>query len=70
MAYVKYTSANICEGTLLAGIAAGATSLILTTGQGDLFPTTFPFKVKLEQFDSNDPPRVVKREIVLCTNRV
>ena len=70
MAYLKYTATNLASGTLLAGIAAGATSLILSTGQGDLFPTTFPFKVKLEQFDSNVPPRVVKREIVKCTNRV
>ena len=70
MAYVKYSGTNLASGTLLAGISAGATSLILSTGQGDLFPTTFPFKVKLEQFDSNVPPRVVKREIVKCTNRV
>lgn len=70
MAYVKYTATNLASGTLLAGIAAGATSLILSTGQGDLFPTTFPFKVKLEQFDTNVPPRVIKREIVKCTNRV
>ncbi len=70
MAYVKYTATNLASGTLLAGISAGATSLILSTGQGDLFPTTFPFKVKLEQFDSNVPPRVIKREIVSCTNRV
>jgi hypothetical protein len=35
-----------------------------------LFPTTFPFEVKVKQFDTNTPPRVVKQEITKCTNRV
>lgn len=67
MAFVNYTNANLAQGTLLAGISAAATSAILSTNEGGLFPSTFPFMVKIEQFTGAN---VTKREIVKCTARV
>lgn len=67
MAFVKYTGTNLAIGELLGGISNSSGTLILATGQGDLFPSAFPFKLKIEQFDGQS--RVVKREIVKCTNR-
>lgn len=73
MVFVNYKQTNLAKWQLFAGISASQTSLILKSGYGDLFPTTFPFKLKLEQYDStssleNKP--VLKREIVKVTNRV
>ena len=66
MAFLNYKNTNNAQGTLLTGISAGALSAILSSGQGDLFPTTFPFLVKIEQFTGSN---VTKREIVKVTNR-
>lgn len=68
MAFVKYTGTNLAIGQLLGGISNSSGTLILATGQGGLFPSAFPFKLKIEQFDAQS--RVIKREIVKCTNRV
>lgn len=67
MALVKYTGSNFAIGQLFGGISNSSGTLILSAGQWALFPSTFPFKLKIEQFDVQS--RVVKREIVKCTNR-
>lgn len=71
MPYINGTVANNATGTLQAGIAAGTTAIVLATGQGALFPSTFPFWAKIEQYDTlANNYRVLKREIVKVTNRV
>lgn len=67
MALIKYTGTNLAIGELLGWISNSSWTLILATWQGGLFPSAFPFKLKIEQFDGQS--RVVKREIVKCTNR-
>lgn len=71
MAYINGTLANNATGTLQAGIAAGTTAIVLGAGQGGLFPSTFPFWAKIEQYDTAvNNYRVLKREIIRVTNRV
>lgn len=66
----NFRNANNAQGVLLAGIAAGAGSVILQTGQGALFPSVFPFPVEIKEIDTAlNNYRVLKREIALCTNR-
>ena len=70
MPYVNATVANNAQGTLLAGISAVATTVVLNAGQGALFPSTFPFFAKIEQYDTAiNNYRVLKREIVKVTGR-
>jgi len=55
----RLIAANFASGTLKTTIAAGATSLVLDTGQGAAFPDgTPPFQLVLDD-----------TEIVLCTSR-
>ena len=71
MPFQNYKNSNNAQGQLLAGISASATSLILQAGQGTLFPSTFPFFIKVEQLDTQaNSYRVLKREIVKVTNRI
>ncbi len=73
MAYDKRTSTNLAKWQFAAGISASQTTVNLKTWEGGLFPSTFPFKLKLEQYDltsSLENKPVLKREIVKCTNRV
>ncbi len=65
MTYNKFTLENLAQWTLDGNISAWATTLVLDW-QGDLFPTTFPFICKIEQFTATN---VTKREIVKCTGR-
>lgn len=66
----NFRNANNAQGVLLAGIAAGATSVILQSGQGALFPSVFPFPVEIKEVDTAlNNYRVLKREIATCTNR-
>lgn len=66
MALVNYKAKNNASTTMASGISAGAVSMIVATGAGDLFPSTFPFELTLEQFTGSN---VTKREIVKCTAR-
>lgn len=68
MPFQNYKQANLAEGQLDAGISASATSVVLKTGQGGLFPSTYPFKILIRQFDGEG--RSIKNEIAECTNRV
>jgi hypothetical protein len=71
MPFQNYKNTNNAQGQLLAGISASATSLILGSGQWALFPSTFPFFIKMEQLDTQaNNYRVLKREIAKVTNRV
>jgi len=72
MPFQNYKSANLATGTIKTWISAWVTSLILGTWQGDLFPSTYPYFLKIEKYDSwslleNKP--VTKREIVKVTNK-
>ena len=67
MAFVNYKQTNLAQGLLNAGILSGGVTVVLQSGQGSLFPSTFPFLAKIEEFTSGN---VTKREIVKCTNRV
>jgi hypothetical protein len=59
---------NNAAGALVAGIGASATTIILATGQGGLFPASFPFWAKLEKYDTAlNGSRVLKREVVKVT---
>ena len=66
--YLNAQATNNATATLAAGISNSATTIVLATGYGALFPSVFPFFPKIEQYDSQG--RVLYREIVSCTNRV
>ena len=66
MVLTNYKAKNNASTTLASGISAGATSMIVATGAGALFPSTYPFLMTLEQFTGDN---VTKREIVKCTSR-
>ena len=72
MTFVNNKQTNLAEWQLFAWISASQTSLILKTSQWWLFPSTFPFNLKIEKYDTSstleDKP-VTKREIVSVTNR-
>lgn len=70
MALTKYTPSNNAQGQLLAGISAGALTLILQSGQGGRFPSVYPYLLEVKQNDTVAPYAVLKREIVKVTNRV
>ena len=66
MTFNSYKTANLAKWTLLADISAAATSMILQTWQGGLFPSVFPYLDELVSYDAtssleNKP--VLKREI-------
>ena len=72
MPFQNYKWANLAKWRLLAGISASATSIILQTGEGNLFPAVFPYLLKIEKYDAtsgleNKP--VTKREIVKVMNK-
>ena len=65
MTFANYSSANKAAATLAAGINGSAVSVVLTTGQGDLFPTSFPFMAALIGYDGQR--RIARMEIVKVT---
>lgn len=67
MALVRYRGTNEAKGQLASPLSASGTTMVLRTGQGSLFPSTFPFKIKHEQYDANGV--VLKRSISHCTGR-
>ena len=72
MPFLNYKNANLAKWQLLAGISASATSMILQSAQGWLFPAVFPYLLKLEQYDATSPLEnkpVLKREMVRVTNK-
>ncbi len=72
MPFTKYGVANQAQGQLQAGISASATSAILKSGQGALFPPSLecPFYIKSEKYDTAlNNFRVLKRELIKVTNR-
>lgn len=73
MVLINYKETNLAKWQLSAWISAAQTTINLNAWEWDLFPSIFPFMIKLEQYDStstleNKP--VLKRELVQCTNRV
>lgn len=73
MAFKNYKWTNLAKWQLKAGISAWAWTIILKAWQWDLFPSTFPFPLKIEKYDSSsllENKPVLKREMVECTNRV
>lgn len=68
MPFVKYSSTNLAQAELAAGITSGGATLQLVSGFGSLFPSTFPFKGILEK--RNVQGQVTQREQVTVTNRV
>ncbi len=66
MPYNKYAINNLAQWTVWTTLTAWSTTLVLWASQGALFPSTFPFILKLEWFTTWN---VVRREIVKCTNR-
>lgn len=70
MPFANNKTANNAQGVLLSGISGSATALILQTGQGGLFPSTFPFPIEIKEVDTAvNNYRVLKREIATCTGR-
>jgi hypothetical protein len=51
---------------LLSDVLAGASSLTLQTGEGDLFPATYPYYLTIEEYTGDN---VTAREIVKVTNK-
>ena len=58
--------ANLAQSLLIASPASGSLSLSLTAWYGSLFPTTYPYTIKVEEFNSSN--QVTKREIMSVTN--
>lgn len=52
---------NNAETTLAGDLQASGMSFIVKSGEGDLFPSTFPYKITLEQYEGVN---VKKREIL------
>jgi len=69
MTYYGFKHKNNARAEQLGSISAGAVTVICASGYGDLFPTTFPFLLTIENF-VNATGLVSKREIVRVTNRV
>jgi len=67
MAFQKYKTSNNARSQLVAWISASAGSLIIITGEWELFPTTYPFLVTLESYNANST--IIKREIAKVVNR-
>lgn len=67
MAFVNYKTANLAQSPILAAITNSATSVVTAASRGELFPSTFPFKAKIEEFDVGNV--CIKREIVDVTAR-
>ncbi len=67
MAFLNYKWANNATVQIASWISASSLSIILESWHGDLFPTEFPNKAKIEQFDTQG--RVIKREIAKITWR-
>lgn len=65
MAFKKYRQKNLAAGELDADLGASGTLVVLKAGQGALFPSTFPFAVKIEEYDTQG--RVTKRNMAECT---
>lgn len=65
MPLTNYKVTNHGKSTFAAGVSAGATTIILATGDRGLFPSTFPFLVECEKFDTN--LNVTRREIMKVT---
>jgi len=62
----EYKTSNNWVWLLLTDLWAVWTTLILETGQWDLFPNTYPFLITIEKIVSDV---VTQREIVKCTNK-
>lgn len=62
-----YKYNNQATSQAIASISAGATSVILETGKWGLFPSTYPFQVLMQQYNSSWV--VTAQEIASCTNR-
>lgn len=72
MTFQAFKTANLARGKFQVGVSASSNTLILETGQGDLFPDVFPYALTYEQYDSASSLElkpVVKREIVKVTNK-
>jgi hypothetical protein len=70
--FINYQTANLAKGRLKAGISASAWSIILDTNQWDLFPSTYPYLLKIEKYDTSSSLEikpVLKREIVEVSNK-
>lgn len=66
MTYIKYSGTNEAKAQIAAPLSASSTSIVLKTGFGALFPTTFPFQIKIESYSAGV---VIKREIATCMGR-
>jgi len=62
-----YKYNNQATSQAIASISAWATSVILETGKWALFPSTYPFQVLIQQYNSSWV--VTAQEIASCTNR-
>lgn len=67
MPTVAYSSANRAKANAQASISGGALSILLATGAGALFPSTFPFQIVVEQYNASSV--VTATEVMACTNR-
>lgn len=67
MAFNKYTGANEAKAQLASPLSASWTTMVVKTWQGWLFPSTYPFILKHEQYDANGV--VLKRSFSKCTAR-
>jgi len=73
MTLINYKETNLAKWQLSAWISAANTTLNLKAWEWDLFPSVFPFIIKVEQYDNtstleNKP--VTKREIMRINNKV
>lgn len=69
--YEKYKVEDNAQGQLNAGIASWDTSIVLKSGEGANFPSSWDYICTLIQFDGSgyEETNVVKREKVLVTAR-
>ena len=61
---------NFGKATVSTGYSSAATSIVLTTGHGSRFPSTFPYPLTWwNATDYPDPADDPEREIVIVTAR-
>ena len=66
MSFQNYTSNNNCRSLLVGWISAWSTSMIITSGEWAIRPSTYPYLQTIESYTNSI---VTKREIVKVTNR-
>lgn len=68
MSFEKFQTKNNSYSTLLNALSSWSTTVVVDTDEWAIFPSTYPFLITIEQFNSSWI--VIKREVLKVSNRV